>query len=221
MPRTRPSSRWRQSSTTSTAPAAGSGTTRSSRPCTMARALPVRVSALLYEALDVACAVARRTAGAVDPTVGNAMGALGYDRDLQEVLARPLPAMPQVLGPVAGYAHVHLHPDSRTARIPRGVRLDLGSTAKASRRRPRRGRASPARSTDRHWSAWAATSPSPGRPSPAVGPSGSPTSRRLPRPPCDQVVAIHRGGLASSAPGARTLDGRKPERQPHRRPVDG
>ena len=39
------------------------------------------------------------------------------------------------------------------------------------------------RSTDRHWSAWGATWPSPGRPSPAVGPSGSPPSRRPPRTP--------------------------------------
>ena len=49
----------------------------------------VRVSPTLFEALEVACDVARRTGGAVDPTVGNAIAALGYDRDYDEVLAAP------------------------------------------------------------------------------------------------------------------------------------
>jgi thiamine biosynthesis lipoprotein len=90
----------------------------------------VRISALLFEALDVACEVAARTRGAVDPTVGNAIAALGYDCDLDEVVARP-PAPPAALGAVAGFMHVQLHRAQRTVRIPRGVRLDLGSTAKA------------------------------------------------------------------------------------------
>ena len=41
----------------------------------------VKVSSLLFEALDVAYSVAERTSGAVDPTVGLALEALGYDRD--------------------------------------------------------------------------------------------------------------------------------------------
>ncbi len=163
---------------------------------------PVRASALLYEALDVACEVARRTSGAVDPTVGNAMGALGYDRDLQEVLARPLPGAPQVLGPVAGYAHVHLHPDSRTVRIPRGVRLDLGSTAKAL-------------AADRAAARIAREIDGPalvslggdvavaGPPFPSGWAVGIAHESSTPAAAVDQVVAIHRGGLASSAPGAR------------------
>jgi thiamine biosynthesis lipoprotein len=90
----------------------------------------VRVSELLFEALRVAVDVAQQTSGAVDPTVGNAIEALGYDADLDEVLARP-PSPPHALGSVAGYLHVQLNPANRTVRIPRGVRLDLGSTAKA------------------------------------------------------------------------------------------
>jgi thiamine biosynthesis lipoprotein len=90
----------------------------------------VVVSPLLFDALDVAIAVAERTHGAVDPTVGNAMCALGYDRDFDQVSTRPsLP--PGALGPVVGYGHVHLCARTRTVRIPRGVRLDLGSSAKA------------------------------------------------------------------------------------------
>ena len=65
------------------------------------------MSELLFEALAVALDAAERTGGAVDPTVGNAIAALGYDADLDEVLSRP-PAPPQALGPVAGYQHVQL-----------------------------------------------------------------------------------------------------------------
>ena len=48
----------------------------------------VGVSALLFEALSVAWVGAELTGGAVDPTVGNAIAALGYDADLREVRAR-------------------------------------------------------------------------------------------------------------------------------------
>ena len=70
---------------------------------------PVEVSELLFEALSVALDAAERTGGAVDPTIGNAIAALGYDADLEEVQARP-PAPPRALGPVAGYLHVQLDP---------------------------------------------------------------------------------------------------------------
>jgi thiamine biosynthesis lipoprotein len=90
----------------------------------------VSVSPLLFDALETAVAVAQRTSGAVDPTVGNAIAALGYDRDLDQVMAgTPRPS--QILGPVAGHAHIQLCRDRRTVRIPRGIRLDLGATAKA------------------------------------------------------------------------------------------
>lgn len=79
----------------------------------------VVVSHLLFEALDVAMAVAERTHGAVDPTVGNAMSTLGYDRDFEHVGNRPLPP-PSALGPVVGFGHVHLCARTREVRIPRG-----------------------------------------------------------------------------------------------------
>ena len=59
---------------------------------------PVEVSELLFEALSVAVDAAERTGGAVDPTIGNAIAALGYDADLEEVQARP-PAPPARSGP--------------------------------------------------------------------------------------------------------------------------
>jgi FAD:protein FMN transferase len=91
---------------------------------------PVEVSPLLFEALEVAVSVAARTGGAVDPTVGNAISMLGYDRDFELIATRPH-SQPNDLGPVVGFGHIHLDARRRTVRIPRGVRLDLGSSAKA------------------------------------------------------------------------------------------
>jgi FAD:protein FMN transferase len=90
----------------------------------------VAVSALLFEALTTAVAVAERTHGAVDPTVGSAMSLLGYDRDFDQI-GKPPPVPLSLRLPVVGYHHVHLNARTRTVRIPQGVRLDLGSSAKA------------------------------------------------------------------------------------------
>ena len=46
---------------------------------------PVQVSPLLAEAIAVALRAARLTDGDVDPTVGGAMSAVGYDRDFDRV----------------------------------------------------------------------------------------------------------------------------------------
>jgi thiamine biosynthesis lipoprotein len=89
----------------------------------------VEVSPLLFEALDVAYRVAERTRGAVDPTVGSALIALGYDRHFEDIEPRPLRLAD--FGPVPGFSHLHLDHAQRTARIPVDVRLDLGSSAKA------------------------------------------------------------------------------------------
>lgn len=84
------------------------------------------VGPLLAEALAVALRAARLTDGDVDPTVGGAMTALGYDRDLDAVDPG---AVPPVLAPVAGWRSVEL--DGDRVRIPWGTRIDLGATAKA------------------------------------------------------------------------------------------
>jgi thiamine biosynthesis lipoprotein len=88
------------------------------------------VSALLFEALVVAYDVARRTEGAVDPTVGGALEALGYDRDFAKRQSwdstparRPVPA--------TGWWRIELDRARRTVRVPVGTRIDLGSSAKA------------------------------------------------------------------------------------------
>ena len=73
----------------------------------------VRVSPLLFSALAASYEVAERTHGAVDPTVGNAIAALGYDADLSEVQARPATPL-AALRPVAGFTHLHLNAARRT-----------------------------------------------------------------------------------------------------------
>jgi thiamine biosynthesis lipoprotein len=161
----------------------------------------VEVSALLFEALTVAVAVAERTQGAVDPTVGNAICTLGHDRDFDEIgLRSTLP--PDALGPVVGFGHVHLNARTREVRIPRGVRLDLGSSAKAL-------------VVDRA-AARIATQLKAGvlvsvggdvavaGPPPADGWAiGIALDSSTPAQEVDQVVAIRVGGLASSSTGVR------------------
>ena len=162
---------------------------------------PVEVSALLYEAIEVAVDAARRTAGAIDPTIGNAIAALGYDADLDEVMARP-PAPPQALGPVAGYAHVQLDPRGHTVRIPLGVRLDLGCSAKALAADRAAARIAAAVGGGVLVSLGgdvAVAGPPPG----GGWPIGIARESSTPADAVDQVVAIERGGLASSATSVR------------------
>ena len=81
----------------------------------------------LAEAVGVALAAARWTGGLTDPTVGGALIALGYDRDFAAIDpdGGDTPALPV---PAAGWQQVGL--DGRLLRLPPGIRLDLGATAK-------------------------------------------------------------------------------------------
>jgi FAD:protein FMN transferase len=161
----------------------------------------VQVSELLFEALRVAVEAAERTGGAVDPTIGNAIAALGYDADLDEVLARAA-TPPPALGAVAGYAHVQLNPADRTVRIPHGVRLDLGSTAKALA--ADRAAASMARALGGGVLVSLGGDVAVAGPPPAGGWAvGIARESSAPADRVDQVVAITHGGLASSATSVR------------------
>jgi thiamine biosynthesis lipoprotein len=88
---------------------------------------PVRVGALLLDAVDAALGAATMTGGDVDPTVGAALIALGYDRDFSELTARPARRIVRV----PGWQAVELDRGAGTVRVARGVSLDLGATAKA------------------------------------------------------------------------------------------
>jgi thiamine biosynthesis lipoprotein len=81
----------------------------------------------LAEAVGVALAAARWTRGRTDPTVCDALIALGYDRDFAAIDPRrgDPPAAPV---PAPGWQRVRL--DGPLLGLPPGVRLDLGATAK-------------------------------------------------------------------------------------------
>jgi FAD:protein FMN transferase len=99
----------------------------------------IRVGALLVEALEVALRAAELSDGDVDPTVGRALELAGYDRDWRLLAPAPgetLPVQdetpPRVLARVrSGWETIELDPRGGTVRVPAGISLDLGSSAKA------------------------------------------------------------------------------------------
>lgn len=88
------------------------------------------VSPLLFEALEEALAAAESTGGLVDPTVGAAMRAIGYDRDFDVVVRSG--ARPEFeLRPATGWSSVRLEQATSSVWLAHGGELDLGATAKA------------------------------------------------------------------------------------------
>jgi thiamine biosynthesis lipoprotein len=168
---------------------------------TRAEGRPVAVSARLFDAVRVACDVAQRTGGAVDPTVGRAVEALGYDRDFAEVAPTgdPLDLVPRR---APGWWRVELDRAARTVRVPAGTLLDLGATAKAL-------------AADRAAGTIAATTGTGvlvslggdvavGGAAPEGGwPIGIALDSSAPAGAVRQVVAIDAGGLASSSTAVR------------------
>ncbi len=92
--------------------------------------LAIRVSPTLRDALATALWAAQVTDGLVDPTVGDAVRVLGYDRDFAAVERIGPPAVIRVAR-VPGWQSVQLDTTAGTVVVPRGVQLDLGATAKA------------------------------------------------------------------------------------------
>ena len=90
----------------------------------------VTVGPLLARAIAEALRGARLTGGAVDPTVGASVRLAGYDEDFSRVPVDGL-ALDLVVQRVPGWKAVRFDEASRTVRVPRGVEIDLGATAKA------------------------------------------------------------------------------------------
>jgi thiamine biosynthesis lipoprotein len=90
----------------------------------------VRVSDLLFRAVTEGVRAAELTCGLVDPTVGEAMAVVGYDRDFDQISGDG-PPLEIVAKRVPGWRVIALDPQQRTVRLPHDVRLDLGATAKA------------------------------------------------------------------------------------------
>lgn len=165
---------------------------------------PVAVGDVLLRVLSTALDVARMTAGAVDPTVGVALERLGYDRDFALVRQEcdALPAAGSSPVPAAGWWSVELDPVARTVRVPAGVHLDVGSSAKAL--------AADEAATGIAEAFGSGVLVSLGGDVAAAGPApeggwavGIAPESSAPIEAVRQVVALQRGGLASSAPGVR------------------
>jgi thiamine biosynthesis lipoprotein len=95
------------------------------------------VSPLLVQALGLGIRAAALTGGAVDPTLGGELHGLGYDRDFDQLAQVPAdrPLVPTV-DPRRGqrrsrWAEIELCENPPSARLPVGVQIDLGATAKA------------------------------------------------------------------------------------------
>jgi thiamine biosynthesis lipoprotein len=157
---------------------------------------PVTVSAALAEAVRVALAAAAWTDGLVDPTIGAALVALGYDRDFVEVLASDgtggRERTATATRGVPGWRCIRL--TGQRLRVPAGVLLDLGATAKGlGADRAARAALATARARGVLVSLGgdlAATGDAPERGWPVVVADGD-------APP--QVVRVARGGLATSS----------------------
>jgi thiamine biosynthesis lipoprotein len=112
-----------------------------------ARGRFVRVDPLLIEAMQVALRAAELTEGAVDPTLGRALVLAGYDRDWRlmeadrrelrgsaEKMSDPPPAVPRQLIRAqvrSGWKTIEMDHERAMLRVPDGIELDLGATAKA------------------------------------------------------------------------------------------
>jgi thiamine biosynthesis lipoprotein len=97
--------------------------------CALARSCgqPTEVSETFANLLAAALTAASQTDGDVDPTVGAALVALGYDRNIAAVNEIRLAATSVAVA--ANWSMVAL--DGRVVTVPVGVLLDLGATAKA------------------------------------------------------------------------------------------
>jgi thiamine biosynthesis lipoprotein ApbE len=108
---------------------------------------PVQIGALLMEALELAVRAAELTDGDVDPTVGRALELAGYDRDWRLLTPcedragngsprsgaasdRTRRADAITVRRLSGWRTIALDRRRACVRVPRGVRLDLGATAK-------------------------------------------------------------------------------------------
>jgi thiamine biosynthesis lipoprotein len=98
----------------------------------------VPASDALLRALDAALAAARLSGGLVDPTVLPALERAGYaasraglePADLAAAVAAAPPRRAAAPRPDAAWRRIEIDPDMATARLPAGVRVDLGGSAK-------------------------------------------------------------------------------------------
>ena len=90
---------------------------------------PYPISPLLLDLVGTALRARRLSEGLVDPTVGSAMEALGYDRDFAALRDRESALRAPVGAP--GPSAVRLNAKAGTLALAPGTRVDLGATGKA------------------------------------------------------------------------------------------
>jgi thiamine biosynthesis lipoprotein len=102
----------------------------------------LRVSPLMVEATLAGVRAALLTDGDVDPTLGSALVALGYDRDFalglggrgagtRDLAGSRDQAGTRAFAAVPGWRTIRVDPEAGTVGVGQGVSLDLGATAKA------------------------------------------------------------------------------------------
>lgn len=89
----------------------------------------IHAGPLLLDAVDAGLRAARLTGGVVDPTIGRSLRLAGYDRDFDRLGAGGRRRVTFVAA--AGWRVVELDRERSRIRVPAGVELDLGATAKA------------------------------------------------------------------------------------------
>ncbi len=91
---------------------------------------PVKVSETMWQVIATALRAAKDSEGLVTPTLLDAVQAAGYDRSfaLLELSAASNGAM--IPTPAPDWRAIERAADTRTVRLPAGVRLDLGGVAK-------------------------------------------------------------------------------------------
>lgn len=90
---------------------------------------PTPIPRMLSDLVAAALEAAQRSDGAVDPTVGQAMDAIGYDRDIALVEPDGLALVPRLRSRT--WRDVRLDREVGLLTVPLGTSLDLGATAKA------------------------------------------------------------------------------------------
>jgi thiamine biosynthesis lipoprotein len=88
---------------------------------------PRRVSRIFVRATRCALRAAALTGGEVDPTIGSSLRVAGYDRDFARIRA----GGPVHFSRASGWRCVELDDAHSIVRVPAGVELDYGATAKA------------------------------------------------------------------------------------------
>ena len=92
--------------------------------------LPVRASAIVFEAVRFALQVADASGGAFDPTVGDRMHARGFNREHRTGATVRGGGAPAADAAAVSYRDVQVDVDRHTITLRRTLTLDLGAVAK-------------------------------------------------------------------------------------------